>query len=386
MHVSSLLHALVALKSVEQVLSASSDESEDDTDSVSVTSRPCAWKPPRKRKAACLKMSDVQFKKYEYGKVKKYKMETMESFDPRPVEHRGNAQLQLNELLEQVKGKGLCISLLFDPSTSTRRELVNNTEDIVKQVEKLKQRLSVTEEDIRHIDLKTRAQRHSKKWYQVRRCRQTASKFGYVRRLKPTTTPDNLVLEVLGVKCARGAALEYGKNTEAQALQAYTEYQLKNGHPSLCVVPSGFIIFKTHPFLGASPDGAVYDPDCVSQPFGFLEIKCAYKYRELTPLQAAQQPDFWSNLENGQIKLKENHPYYSQVQGQMGVGMRLWCDFVTYTQKGIHVERIEFNDTFWKELLPKLISFFEKCVAPEIVAPRNPLGLPIRDLREKIIP
>ena len=151
-------------------------------------------------------------------------MESMESFDPRPVEHRGNVQLQLNELLEQVKGKGLCISLLFDPSTRTRRELVNNTEDILKQVEKLKQRLSVTEEDIRHIEVETRAQRHSKKWYQVRRCRLTASKFGYVRRLKPTTAPDNVVLEVLGVKCARAAALEYGKNMEAQVLQAYTEY------------------------------------------------------------------------------------------------------------------------------------------------------------------
>lgn len=107
MHVSSLLHALVALKPVEQVLSASSDESEDE-DHVPVTSRACAWKPPRKRKEACLKISDVQFQKYEYGKVKK--MESMEHFDPRPVEYHGNAQLQLSELLEQVKGRGLCIS------------------------------------------------------------------------------------------------------------------------------------------------------------------------------------------------------------------------------------------------------------------------------------
>ena len=191
---------------------------------------------------------------------------------------------------------------------------------------------------------------------------------------------------MLGVKCSRAASLEYGKNTEAQALQAYTEHQLKNGHPNLCVVSSGFVISKTHPFLGASPDCAVYDPDCVSEPFGFLEIKCAYKYKELIPLQAAAQSDFGSNLEDGQMKLKENHPYFSQVHGQMAVGMHQWCDFATYTQKGIHVERIKYNDSFWKEqLLPKLVSFFEKCIAPEIVAPQYPLGLPVRDLREEIV-
>lgn len=181
----------------------------------------------------------------------------------------------------------------------------------------------------------------------LRRYRLTASKFGYVRRLKRTTHPHNLVLDILGVKCARGASLEYGKNMEAEALQAYTEHQHKNGHPNLCVVPSGFVVSKTHPFLGASPDGAIYDPDSVSGPFGFLEIKCAYKYRELTPLQAAEQPDFWSNVENELMQLKQNHPYFSQVQGHMGVGMRLWCDFVTYTQKGVHVERIRFNNSFW---------------------------------------
>ena len=65
-HVSSLLHALVALKQVEQALSASSDESENEADDIPVTSRACAWKAPRKRKAACLKISDVL---YEYGKV-----------------------------------------------------------------------------------------------------------------------------------------------------------------------------------------------------------------------------------------------------------------------------------------------------------------------------
>lgn len=77
--------------------------------------------------------------------------------------------------------------------------------------------------------------------------------------------------------------MEYGKAMEEEALQVYIDYQLKNGHPNLCVVPSGFIISTTHSFLGASPDGAVYDPDCVLEPFG---------PKELTPLQLLSSPIF----------------------------------------------------------------------------------------------
>ena len=35
------------------------------------------------------------------------------------------------------------------------------------------------------------------------------------------------------------------------------------------------------------------------------------------------------------MKLKENHPYYSQVQGQMAIGGRVWNDFIIYTNRGI---------------------------------------------------
>ena len=71
----------------------------------------------------------------------------------------------------------------------------------------------------------------------------------------------------------------------------------------------------------------------------------------------------------------DSHPYYSQVQGQMDIGERAWCNFVTYTEKGVSVEKIPFDSAFWeKELLPKLVHLWECCVAPEIVAPLHHLG------------
>ena len=82
-----------------------------------------------------------------------------------------------------------------------------------------------------------------------------------------------------------------------------------------------------------------------------------------------------------QLHLRENHPYYAQVQGLMAIGGRTWCDFVLFTTKGISVQRISFNIDYWgKTLFPTLIDFYDNCLGPEIVSSVHVLGLPICNL------
>ena len=65
----------------------------------------------------------------------------------------------------------------------------------------------------------------------------------------------------------------------------------------------------------------------------------------------------------------------AKFKGQMWIGKRSWCDYVLYTKRGIHVQRICFDEVFWnQELLPKLTSFYDNCVSPEIVSPLHALG------------
>ena len=79
--------------------------------------------------------------------------------------------------------------------------------------------------------------------------------------------------------------------------------------------------------------------------------------------------------------LKRDHPYFAQIQGQMAVGERPWCNFVIYTTQGLSVHRVLFDSDYWENtLLPKLVSFYDNCVAQEIVSPIHTLGLPLRDL------
>ncbi len=51
----------------------------------------------------------------------------------------------------------------------------------------------------------------------------------------------------------------------------------------------------------------------------------------------------------------------------MAIYSRKWCDFVVYTEKGISVQRIEFDEIFWKDMLFKLQLFYTTAVLPKLV-------------------
>ena len=144
------------------------------------------------------------------------------------------------------------------------------------------------------------------------------------------------------------------------------------------------MVSEKYPFLGASPDAIVHDPTDAS-PFGLAEIKFPYSYRQQSPFEAVESSEFCCQLEHDtespRLRLKQKHPYFCQVQGQMAITERSWCDCVIFTIKGISVERIQYDPDFWNdELLPKLTSFYDYCLGPEIVCPVHVLGLPVRNI------
>lgn len=103
------------------------------------------------------------------------------------------------------------------------------------------------------------------------------------------------------------SATQWGVSNESRARERYIQYQRSNGKDGVVVAPCGFFISKLYPFLGASPDGAVYDPSSPNQPFGFLEIKCPYKHKNVTPQDACRDPTFCCTLSDTthQIILKK---------------------------------------------------------------------------------
>ena len=153
--------------------------------------------------------------------------------------------------------------------------------------------------------------------------------------------------------------MRHGIEYESKALEQYENYLKHSGHP-VKTFPSGFVVNPAFPFLGCSPDAKVIDVT-EDNPYGILEIKCPYKHRNVTPETAcAGDGQFHLEMKDDFPVLKENHKYYCQVQGQMGITRAKWCDFVTYTFQGMVIEHIYFDAEFFAAMLLKLEQFFFK--------------------------
>ena len=92
----------------------------------------------------------------------------------------------------------------------------------------------------------------------------------------------------------------------------------ENGHEKLIIEDNAFIIGLHEGWLGASPDGRVYDPS-LYRPNGIVKIKCPYTKRTLILQEACGDPSFYCKIVNGKLELKCTHAYYHQVQQQLYV-------------------------------------------------------------------
>ena len=137
---------------------------------------------------------------------------------------------------------------------------------------------------------------------------------------------------------------------------------------NLHVHDCGLVVNPAYSFLAATPDGKVCDGGTT----GVLEIKCPYGARNMTVAEAVDKiPNFFMATFGNCTKLKKNHPYFYQVQGQLMVTGAPFCDFVVYTSKDIHIERILPNTEVWEAMLSKLASFYKQYVTPFLASTEN---------------
>ena len=142
--------------------------------------------------------------------------------------------------------------------------------------------------------------------------------------------------------------------------------QLKH---NIQVYESGLIVNPTFSYLGASPDGKVVDKS-VDVPYGLLDTnvhlstEASVLHRQLMKLISV-----WKKY-GDTLRLKRDHIYFYQIQGQMAIAGLTWCDFVVYTLMGMYVERVSFDSSLWKDnMFPKLSDFYYKFGIQYILAP-----------------
>lgn len=235
--------------------------------------------------------------------------------------------------------------------------------------------VAASKEDIANIEECTREQGGCDVWKKERIKRITASNVGSISKMKKTTKRCKKVKELLYSTFRGNKATMYGTLMEDKARQEYIEKQQENGHPGLTTEQSGLVISTHNPWLAASPDGRVQDPNATPSQ-GLVEYKNPFSMKDLTIEEAAENKTFCleKKEKGGQIvySLKRKHNYFYQVQ--MYCCSMKWCDFVVRTEKDIHIERIHEDKKWWSEQMPKLKSFYFDALLPELASPRQGKG------------
>lgn len=215
--------------------------------------------------------------------------------------------------------------------------------------------LSVDEDKVNTIEATSREQSESEIWKKERTYRFTASSFQLIA--KRQRNHESFAQSIMHPKPFTSKYVAHGMKFEPVALREYEKFMFNRKTP-VAVLKSGFVVSEAFPVLGASPDAKVIDFGC-SICFGLAEVKCPHTKFHVTPLEACSDPNFFmEKISDTQCRLKRDHAYYGQVQGQMGVTGAKWCDFIVYTSKGIYIERIAFDPVYWGNLKNELLRYY----------------------------
>lgn len=197
-------------------------------------------------------------------------IETLEKRRQRKVA-RTRLSRQMHGRTRKLKGE-----LGTDRYYGPRSEKPDLSQDVFEQLrENHMQNLSENAKNSQEIERDTRDQNESDLWHTLKQGMLTASNFGPVCRMRPTTSCAATVKNILYPPSIDTAAMKYGREREETARKELSTILQKE------IKKCGLFIDKEHPCLGASPDGLL-DED------GIVEIKCPFSAQNLTAEEAIQ--------------------------------------------------------------------------------------------------
>ena len=198
------------------------------------------------------------------------------------------------------------------------------------------------------MEIITNIEQGSQEWLDLRLGKITASRMKDVlsngRGGKPSKTAESYMIELIAEQLSgqskpffENDAMRWGTETEPQARAMY---ELESGND---VEEVAFIIHSE--FIGVSPDGLIGDK-------GMLEIKCP---TTTTQIKRALSKSYHAD-------------YEAQIQAQLWVAEREWCDFVSFDPRldcgaGLLIERVDRDDVFIAKMEEKTAEFIDNMQA-----------------------
>lgn len=223
----------------------------------------------------------------------------------------------------------------------------NPEEQLLKEF----QLTNITDQEISNIERQTRNQADSKVWYEHRRHRITASNFHKCCIMRTDDEQQIIAYQMINPIPFKNKAIVWGKLNEPVALTACQSLGVK-------IKSCGLFVSKSHPYLGASPDGLIGGTTTI-------EIKCPYAQR-YSVIDETTIPYLRSD-DCGVLMLSKKHPYYYyQIQGQLFVTGRLLGQLVVFTTKEIAIVDVPRDDGMITEMVQRLENFYRRYFKPAL--------------------
>lgn len=157
--------------------------------------------------------------------------------------------------------------------------------------------------------------------------------------------------------------VRWGCEHEKKARDTYTAVATQH-HQDLTVCDAGLHIDPSRPYLGASPDALVSCSCCGD---GVLEIKCPHSAKEGV-LHATENKHFCIENTDDGCGLKKDHEYHYQIQAQLFITRRKYCDFMVWSESNFYLQRIWPDADFFTEALQNVEAFYRSAILPELLA------------------
>ena len=146
-------------------------------------------------------------------------------------------------------------------------------------------------------------------------------------------------------------AVIWGRDNEELGIAAFIK-TTKPMHYNLKVTRAGLRLDENHHFIGASIDGLV---ECSCCEPAILEVKCPYSIRDGTVAADGKKLQYLTD----DLKLRQNHTYYYQLQTYLGVYKCKMGYFCVYTPRDVLILHIDFDGNFWKNLKKDLCTYYK---------------------------
>ena len=210
-------------------------------------------------------------------------------------------------------------------------------------------------------------------WKAERRLRITASIAGTIAKRWPSTQVGSTIHSMLYTRFTGNQVIRWGLSQEKATAEEYIQWKKQQGSPDISNTECGLIVPTTQPWIAATPDRFVGDPQALPS-LGLVEFKNPHGCREQHISQAVHNRKLTYLSSSGDIIfLKHSDAYYYQIQVAIYCTNRRWCDFVMRTKVDLHVKRIEFNEILCHSFLHKLRKFFFASLLPELTTPHIPI-------------